>query len=300
MRIKDVLDYLDDIKIDYLFDGDENVIITGFSSLSNYKPGSITWIKKFESLDDICNPSSISVAIIQKDIEAEIINAIRVDNSKEVFFKVLNKFWGVKKERGVIGQNTVISEDAKLHPSVTVGVNCSIVGNIDIGANSIIENNVIIQGNVKIGERCYIQSGTVIGIDGYGFSQDPITKKKTMIEHFGGVEIGDDVFIGAHVNIARGTIDNTIIKSGTKIAPSTHIGHNNCVGEDVAVICSNLYGSVVVGNRAYITASTVANQTTIGEDTVIGMGSVVTKPIEKNVVAFGIPAIKKRTNDSGL
>ena len=119
-----------------------------------------------------------------------------------------------------------------------------------------------------------------------------------MVTHFGGVQIGDNVFIGSHVNIARGTIDDTIIHNGVKIAPSTHIGHNNNIGENATIICSNLYGSVRIGNDSYITASTIQNQCVIGSHTVIGMGSLVTRDIPDNVIAFGIPAKVQKENNS--
>ena len=121
-----------------------------------------------------------------------------------------------------------------------------------------------------------------------------------MIEHFGGITIGDDVFIGPHVNIDRGTIDDTVICDGVKIGPTTHIGHNSVIGEDTAIVSSIVYGSVTTGKGAYITASTVSTQMHIGDDTVIGMGSVVTKPVEDGVIAYGIPARTVRKNDSGL
>ena len=140
-----------------------------------------------------------------------------------------------------------------------------------------------------IGKQCHVQALSVIGEDGFGYSEDS-EHKKTMIKHHGGVIIGDDVFIGMHVNIARGTIDDTIIESGVKIAPSTHIGHNNHVGKNATVICSQSYGSVEIGENAYIAGSIIRNQCSIGKNTIIGMGSVVTKDIEPNKIAMGIPA----------
>lgn len=300
MKIKDVLSWIDEQGMEYEFAGDRDANVNGFSSLSNYKPGSLTWIKKQEGYDDIGRPRDIRLAIVQKDVGVDFDNVIMTATSKELFFAILHHFWGKKVDVGSIGAGTVISKVAKIADTASIGCNCTITGNVEIGENTIIENNVVIQGNVKIGKSCYIQSGVVIGIDGYGYSQNPESKKKTMVEHFGGVLIGNDVFIGSHTNIARGTIDDTIIGDGVKIAPSTHIGHNNKVGNDVAIICSTLYGSSVTGDRAYITASTIANQMTVGEDTVIGMGSVVSRSIEANVIAYGIPATVKRKNNSGL
>lgn len=154
---------------------------------------------------------------------------------------------------------------------------------------------MVIRNKVKIGQRCHIQALPVIGEDGFGYSENK-QHEKTMIKHYGGVYIGNDVFIGTHVNIARGTIDDTIISDGVKIAPSTHIGHNNIIGKDTTVICSQLYGSVQIGDDSYIVGSIVKNQCKIGDQTLIGMGTVVTKDVASNQVAVGIPAKVIRKN----
>ena len=123
---------------------------------------------------------------------------------------------------------------------------------------------------------------------------------KKMIEHFGGVRIGNNVFVGSCTNIARGVLDDTVIDNNVKIAPSTHIGHNVRIGSNTTVICSNIFGSAEIGKDSYITASTVKNQKKVGENTVIGMGSVVNDSIDDNLIAYGIPAKGVRENDLKL
>lgn len=300
MKLETILSWLEKSNYNYTFSGNEQIEINGFSSLQNYKEDSLTWIKKEDVYNSLGRPDGIVCAVVQKGVAVDFENVIITDNSKEVFFAILHELWGEKKTEGFTGEGTVISDRAVIDPTVVIGSNCCINGTVEIGAHTVIEHNVVIQGNVKIGKNCHIQSGTVIGIDGFGYTMDPDTGRKRMVEHFGGVSIGNDVFIGSHVNIARGTIDDTVIGDGTKIAPSTHIGHNNIVGDNATIICSSLYGSAKIGADSYITASTVQNQTEIGRHTVIGMGSVVTKPIGDNMIAYGIPAKTVRSNDSGL
>ena len=72
------------------------------------------------------------------------------------------------------------------------------------------------------------------------------------------------------------------------------------VGANATLICSKLFGSVETGSEAYIVSSTIQNQSKVGANTVIGMGSVVTKPIPDNVVAYGIPAKVIKENDTDL
>ena len=300
MKLSEIINWLkkENYKIRVLGDGE--TVIDGFASLENCCENKLTWIKKSENYLNLSDETKVKIAVVQEGLELEIPHQIIAENSKEVFFAVLHHFWGKKMDLGFIGKGTVIEGNTDIDPSVSIGCNCSIVGEIYIGAGTIIENNVVISGKVTIGENCHIQSCTVIGEDGFGYSKDPISGRKTMVEHFGGVRIGDDVFIGSHVNIARGTIDDTVLENGVKVSPSTHIGHNNYVGENVTVICSNLFGSVKTGSGSYITASTIQNQCKVGKNSVIGMGSVVTKEIPDDVIAFGIPAKVVKENNSDL
>lgn len=300
MRIEIILEWLEERDYDFVFVGNKQKEIVGFSSLANYKEDSLTWIKREENYNGLKSPGNISCAVVERGINIDLKNMIITDNSKKVFFAILHEFWGEKSMEGFIGQGSVISECAEIDSTVTVGCNCTIDGRVIIGAHTTIEHNVVIQGNVRIGKNCHIQSEAVIGIDGFGYSIEQDSGKKRMIEHFGGVVIGNDVFIGSQVNIARGTIDDTVIGNGVKIAPSSHIGHNNVVGDNTTIICSSLYGSAETGAGSYITASTIKNQTRIGEHTVIGMGSVVTKDIGDNLVAYGIPAKAVKINESKL
>ena len=300
MRIQHIVDWLADNNFSFRFVGNPEQEIKGFSSLENYQTGRLTWIKKRENYLALKDRVNITCAVIQDELDVDIPNRIISYNSKEVFFAILHHFWGKNKPAGFIGRGTVTEGNISIHPSVYIGYNCSIIGDVTIGDGTRIGNNVVICGKVTIGENCQIQSCSVIGEDGFGYSIDVSNGEKTMIEHLGGVQIGNDVFIGSHVNVACGTIDDTVISDGVKISPSTHIGHNCLIEKNATVICSNLFGSVQIGENSYITASTIKNQTTVGRRSLIGMGSVVTKPIPDNMIAYGIPAKIVKENDLDL
>ena len=78
-----------------------------------------------------------------------------------------------------------------------------------------------------------------------------------MNRHYGGVTIGDDVYICMQTRIVRGVIDDTIIESGVRLAPGTHIGHNVLMKQDSAAVGATLCGSVMVGENAYISNSII-------------------------------------------
>ncbi len=293
IKIKELIDFLTKQNYSFNVSGDCESVVTGFSSLTNYREGCLTW-KKSDAVS-VDPKKKVRCAIIQEGVAMEADVIITSPNSKSIFFALLEHFWGSSEADVGIGKGTVVGNNVILGKNIKIGNNCTIIGDIKIGEGTQIGDNVVIRNRVSIGANCVIQSLTVIGEDGFGYSEDS-RHRKTMVKHYGGVKIGDDVFIGSHVNIARGTIDDTVIGHGVKIAPTTHIGHNNLIGDNATVICSQLFGSAKTGSNAYITSSVVRNQCTVGDNTLIGMGSVVTKDIESDKVAIGIPAVAIREN----
>lgn len=293
MKIKEILDYLDGNNENYLFIGDENTEINRFSSLNYYKSGSMTWIKNKEGLSkkNTLEVRELNLAIIQKGIALQDTpkNYIVIDESKRIFFEILEHFYGDEKTKDKIGEGTYISPKVKIGDNVIIGCNCTIDGEISIGDNTTIFNNVNIINDVTIGENCEIQSGVSIGHNGFGYTEN--NNKKSIIKHYGGVSIGKDVFIGANTCIARGTIDNTVIGDDCKIDTLCHIAHNAILGKSVTLITGSLiYGSVTIENNGYIASGIIKNQLTVEANSIVGMGSVVTKDIEANSTVVGVPA----------
>ncbi|MCR5590958.1 MAG: hypothetical protein K6F73_05440 [Lachnospiraceae bacterium] len=291
MKISRIIEWLKENGTEFEFKGDPDIELGGFSSLANYKSGCITWIKKEEKYDEAGRPKDITAAIVQKGCAVDFDNAIIADDSKKVFFGILHEFWGSDAQPGSIGKGTVIADEATVDPTAVIGCNCTITGEAVIGAGTVIENNVVIEGRVRIGKGCNIHSGTVIGPDGFGFTyDDDCTMHK--VEHFGGVVIGDDVEIGACTVIERGTIDDTVIGSGTKIGNLVHIGHNVQVGNKVSIVCGNLVcGSSRIEDGAYIApGGMVRNQITVKERGFVGLGALAVSTVEEDTVVIGIPA----------
>ncbi|TOM55080.1 UDP-3-O-(3-hydroxymyristoyl)glucosamine N-acyltransferase, partial [Vibrio parahaemolyticus] len=68
-----------------------------------------------------------------------------------------------------------------------------------IGAETRLWANVSVYHNIEIGEQCLVQSGTVIGSDGFGYANDRGNWVK--IPQLGTVIIGSRVEIGANTTI---------------------------------------------------------------------------------------------------
>ncbi|MFQ6551993.1 UDP-3-O-(3-hydroxymyristoyl)glucosamine N-acyltransferase [Aestuariibius insulae] len=211
----------------------------------------------------------------------------------------------------VIDPSAEVTEDASIGPHVSIGP-----GSV-IGAGAQIAAGVRIGRNVRIGARFVAQSNVTIGGDGFSFvtaepsgaelaretlGETEITPPEDPTWHrihsLGGVEIGDDVEIGANSCIDAGTIRATRIGRGTKIDNLVQVGHNCIVGED-CLLCGQvgIAGSVVIGDRSVLAGRVgVSDNLLIGEDVVVGVASVVMSNVPKGRIMLGYPATRMATN----
>jgi acetyltransferase-like isoleucine patch superfamily enzyme len=131
-----------------------------------------------------------------------------------------------------------------------------------------------------------------------------------------GCEIGDNSKVGAFVEIQKGVrigknvkvSTHTFICEGVSIEDDVFIGHNVSFINDKYPRSTNAEGSLqteadwkvvptVVKRGASIgTSATILCGVTIGENAIIGAGSVVTKDVPPNVTAAGVPARIIRTS----
>jgi len=190
----------------------------------------------------------------------------------------------------IIGAGAVVQEEARIGDRSVVYANAYIGRRSSIGADTTLYPNVVIREDVAIGDRVIVHCGTVIGSDGYGFVQNEGRHLK--IPQVGGVEIGDDVEIGALTTIDRATLDKTVIGRGTKIGDLCHIAHNCRIGEDVLLLPTvAVSGSVTVGDRAVLAGRAgTADNLTIGEGAVLGGTAVAFKDVPPGAQMWGNPA----------
>ena len=133
--------------------------------------------------------------------------------------------------------------------------------------------------------------------------------KNVKVWHFSYIgnntEIGDNVSIGSLVHIDYNVKigDNTRIEGSVYIPPLTTIGKNVFIGPCVAFtndpypMSPKMTGVVVedgaiIGGRAVFKAGV-----TVGKNSVIAMGAVVTKDVPPNVVVMGHPATIKYSRE---
>jgi UDP-3-O-[3-hydroxymyristoyl] glucosamine N-acyltransferase len=291
--------------------GDETMIIEKVSSFEDADELSLTFASdlKFLKKLDKCKAGAV---IIPEDYEISentkiCSTLLKTKNPKNNFFKILN-FFNPKKVfiksistnahvgnnitlgNGIsiynnvyIGDNVVIGNNVVLMPNVYLG------DNVRIGENTVIEPNTTIMENCEVGNSVLIHSGTVIGSDGFGFTQDNLVHEK--ISHKGYVCIGDNVEIGACNTIDRGTFGKTWLKNGVKTDNLVHIAHNVTIDENSLVISQvGIAGSTKIGKNVIIAGKAgVSGHLTIGDNSIVGPCAAVLNDVAPNEIVSGIP-----------
>ena len=156
-----------------------------------------------------------------------------------------------------MSQGQCISPDVKLGKDVKIYNFVNLYG-CEIGDESKIGTFVEIQKNAKIGKRCKISSHTFI---------------------CEGVTIEDNVFVGHSVTFINDSYPRaTNADGGLQTEQDWHVE------------------STLVKKGASIgSGSTILSKVTIGENAIVGAGSVVTRDVPPNTIVAGNPARVRRS-----
>ena len=187
---------------------------------------------------------------------------------------------------------SMVDASAKISPQ------SFIADGVKIGPRTVVMPFAYIGEGTIIGSDCVIKSGAVIGQDGFGFERDE-GNIPLRLTHLGNVIIGNNVEIGSLTTICRGTLGNTVINDFAKIDDHVHIAHNVDVGARALVVaCAEISGGVNISEDTWIGPnSSVIQKVTVGKNSLIGIGSNVTRSVPENVVVAGNPAkILRRAN----
>lgn len=222
----------------------------------------------------------------------------------------------------IIGKNVVIEHGVNIGENVTIGHNSvvlegtSIGDNVKIGANCVL--GILPAGNAKMrkigqtSQQLFIHSNVRIGnlVSIYTFSE--------INEH---VFIGDHASIRENVTVGSGSVigraavvelntrigqnctiqtlayvtGDTIIEDNVFIGPCVSMSNDKYMGaKDYTLKGPHIKDGAKIGNNASLLPGV-----TIGNQTIVGAGSVVTKDIQDRIIVAGVPAVKLELEQNG-
>ncbi|MGH8604801.1 MAG: UDP-3-O-(3-hydroxymyristoyl)glucosamine N-acyltransferase [Gammaproteobacteria bacterium] len=288
--------------------------ISGVGPFDQAAPGDLTLAEGSKFLKQIPNAQAAAVIVsAQAEGDAGCSKPLLIaDNPRLAFAQVLQLFHGRDfVPSGVsplasLGKACRIAETVSIHPFVSLGDDVEIEERVTlypgvvigrgcrIGADSVLYPNVTVYSGVSLGKRVTIHSGAVLGADGFGYVFDG--ERQFKIPQTGGVEIHDEVEIGANSCIDCATFGKTIIERGVKIDNLVQIGHNCRIGENTVICgCVGISGSVTVGKNCVLAGNVgVKDHVVIGDHAMVLAKSGVDKDVAPNSVVFGIPAREHR------
>jgi len=288
--------------------------ITGIASLKNAQKGDLSFLANPKYKSEV-KDTNASLVLLPEDYteSSPKINQIfiKTENPSRSLAKVCRLIYGKLFSNPTIGIDPLafVHKSAVIQDGVSVGPFCYIGRGVRIAKNTIIESHCHIGENVSIGEDCrlypsvkllanceigngvHLNSGVVIGSEGYGFEQVGSSHEK--IPHLGKVVIEDDVEIGANTCIDRARLEETRIGEGTKIDNLVQIGHNVRIGKGCLIVAQvGIAGSVVFEDGVVVGGQAgFAGHLKIGKGAKIAGQAGITKNVEAGAFLKGNPAL---------
>lgn len=229
---------------------------------------------------------------------------MRKKQEKLNFFKGLGKTFG----RVVLGKDVWIGYNTLIYGPCKIGDKTFIGDNVLIGfptreeikvlmRNRDFEEFLKVKGLVKVGLGSIIRSGTIIYSD-VSLKDNVEVGHNTLIRE--NVKVGAKTLVGSNVTIDGNCSigSNVSIQTGVYISAYTIVESNTFLGP-YAILLNDKYmrkkpyklkgprickGACIGGN------SIIMPSVIVGEDAIVGAGSIVTRNVKPKSIVAGIPA----------
>ncbi|MFZ4964362.1 UDP-3-O-(3-hydroxymyristoyl)glucosamine N-acyltransferase [Pseudomonas gingeri] len=249
--------------------GDPEKEITGLATLQEAGPAQLSFLANPQYRKYLTDCQAGAVLLKAADAETYAGDSLVVPDPYMAYARISHQFDPKPKApagihpsavvaadafvdpRASIGAFVVIESGARIGAGVTIGAQCFIGARCEIGEGGWLAPRVTLYHDVRIGKRVVIQSGAVLGGEGFGFANQKGVWHK--IAQIGGVLVGDDVEIGVNTAIDRGALADTIIGNGVKLDNQIQIAHNVQVGDHTAMAaCCGISGSTKIGKHCML------------------------------------------------
>ena len=292
-----------------IINGNPDLSILGVCDLKNSSADHLSYIGS-DKYKEFFHQSKASAMLVSKDfsVDRNEKTLIHVENPAISFIEVVHLFHPQEPPSEQIHSSAIISPTAKigknvhiaahvvLEENVCIGDGVRICAGAFIGENTTINNGTVIHPNVSIyhdviiGKQCIIDSGSVIGADGFGLVKDKNRYHK--IPHIGRVILKDSVWIGPNCCIDRGTLSDTVIGEGSKLDNLIHIAHNVQIGKNCAIAGQvGIAGSSILEDNVSLAGQVgIIGHLVIGEGSTVAAKSAVFQSLEPGSFVSGVPA----------
>ncbi|BFT61579.1 UDP-3-O-(3-hydroxymyristoyl)glucosamine N-acyltransferase [Pseudomonas moorei] len=249
--------------------GDPDKAITGLATLQEAGPTQLSFLANPQYRKYLAGSQAAALLLKAADAEGFAGDALVVPDPYAAYARISHLFDPKPKVAAGVHPTAVIAHDAVVDPAasigafaviesgahigagVTVGAHCFIGARSVIGEGGWLAPRVTLYHDVRVGKRVVIQSGAVLGGEGFGFANQKGIWQK--IAQIGGVLVGDDVEIGVNTAIDRGALADTVIGNGVKLDNQIQIAHNVQIGDHTAMAaCVGISGSTKIGKHCML------------------------------------------------
>ncbi len=292
-------------------DGDDGVEVSKLAKIEEGSKGSLTFLANPKYTHYIYSTQA-SITIVNNDFVASgdlSTTLIRVENAYKAFSQLLEYYNQVKMNKtgienpvfisesakygenlylgafSYVGENVKIGDNVKIYPNVYIG------DNVTVGSNTILFTGAKLYSETVVGKSCVINSGVVIGADGFGFTPNE-KGEYHKVPQTGNVILEDNVDIGPGTTIDRATLGSTLIKKGVKLDNQIQIAHNVTIGENTVIAAqTGIAGSTKIGKNCIIGGQVgIAGHITIGDNVKIQAQTGIGRNVKDNETLQGSPA----------
>jgi UDP-3-O-[3-hydroxymyristoyl] glucosamine N-acyltransferase len=196
------------------------------------------------------------------------------------------------QEPVAIGARAVLGREVQLGRNVRIGAGCVLGDGVAVGDDTQLYSGVTLYAGTALGKRVIVHAGAVLGSDGFGYIPGKSGEAHRKIPHVGRCLIGDDIEIGANTCIDRGSVDDTVIGSGTKIDNLVHIAHNVRIGARCLIMAqAGIAGSCQLEDDVIIAGQAgVSDHLTVGRGARLLVQSGIIADMPPESTFFGTPA----------
>jgi len=189
-----------------------------------------------------------------------------------------------------IGPYAVLGHGVRLGDRCRIGAGSVLEDEVQVGEASVLEARVVCYRGTVIGRRVVVQAGTVLGGVGFGFVSSAVGHRR--VPHVGRCILEDDVEVGSNCCIDRGSIDDTVIGSGTKIDNLVQVGHNVRMGKRCFVAAGvGIGGSSRIGDDVVLAGQAgIAGHLTVGDRARVAAQGGVSTSVPAEADYGGSPA----------